>query len=65
MPSVLCVTTSDTYFGAMVETMPMPMNSIAMMQIAISQCSRRCRKVKRGAGAAHGWVPSFAASLRG
>ena len=35
------------YFGVMVETMPTPMNSIARMQTAMSQCSTRCSGVKR------------------
>jgi hypothetical protein len=31
----------------MVETIPTPMNNMANMQIAISQCSARCRGVNR------------------
>jgi hypothetical protein len=40
-PSVLCIAINGRYFGVTVDTMPTPMNSIAMMQTAISQCSRR------------------------
>jgi hypothetical protein len=40
-PSVLCVARSGTYFGATVDFMPTPMNSIARMQKAISQCRKR------------------------
>jgi hypothetical protein len=37
----LWIAISGKYFGATVETMPTPMKSIAMMQAAINQCSRR------------------------
>jgi hypothetical protein len=32
---------SGKYFGVMVDTIPTPIKSMAMMQTAISQCSRR------------------------
>ena len=41
MPSGLWMDTSVRYFGSMVDTMPTPMNSMARMQTAISQCSPR------------------------
>ena len=41
MPSGLWIDTSDRYFGMMVDTMPTPMNSMARMHTAMTQCSRR------------------------
>ncbi|MET3856934.1 hypothetical protein ABIE40_004086 [Rhizobium sp. OAE497] len=47
IPSVLWVTSNGTYCLPMVETIPTPMNSMAIIPIAISQCNRRWAAEKR------------------
>ena len=57
MPSGLWIDTSVKYFGMTVDTMPTPMNSMARMQTAISQCSMRCSTVKRVRTPFTAWLP--------
>ena len=45
------------YFGITVDTMPTPIKSIARMQTAISQCSRRWSGVKRRRTPIMAWCP--------
>ena len=57
MPSGLWIETSVRYFGMMVDTMPTPMKSMARMQTAMSQCSRRWSGVKRWWTPIMAWCP--------